>query len=275
MPEGPEVEVVRASLAQEILNETIVKVSLSDKKLRRPVYKKNFQFLLGQSIQKVERRGKLLYVMTNLAQGFWCRLGMSGKLLLWPPRAKSRPHTHVTLHFKSGARLAYVDPRRFGEFFPFSEHAILQTELNRLGPDPLTWSLAEQKQLVRARLKTKRQIKVFLLDQKAISGVGNIYACEALYHARISPFRQTRSLSVNEMKRLLRATETVLKEAVKNGGTSFSDYEMPDGKKGQNYQKRHVFQRAGEPCNNCNKNIKIRTQHGRSTFYCSRCQNAR
>ena len=275
MPEGPEVEVVRASLAKQIINETIVKVTLSNKKLRRPVQKKDFKFLLGQSIKKVSRRGKFLYIMTNTTQGFWCRLGMSGKLLLWSPRDKSRPHTHVVLHLKNGKRLAYVDPRRFGEFFPFAEHAILENELKRLGPDPLSWTSLEQKNIIQARLKTKRQIKVFLLDQNVISGVGNIYACEALYHAKISPFRQTRNLSTTEMARLLLATEMVLHEAVKNGGTSFSDYEMPDGQKGQNYQKRHVFQREGEPCPACSADIKMRTQHGRSTFYCPRCQKTR
>ena len=275
MPEGPEVEVVRAALAQQLPSQIVRDVYVSKKALRRPVQKKDFRFLLGETIQSVKRRGKFLYFMTNDTQGFWCRLGMSGKLLVTKADAPRRPHTHVILFFADGNRLAYVDPRRFGELFPFAEPSVLLQELQRLGPDPLHWNATEQTNVIRASRKTKRQIKVFLLDQTCISGVGNIYACEALFQAQISPFRQTKSLSVSEMKRLLQATAEVLKKAVANGGTSFSDYEMPDGQQGNNYSLRQVFQREQEPCFKCATTIKMRTQHGRSTFYCPRCQKTR
>ena len=123
--------------------------------------------------------------------------------------------------------------------------------------------------------RRKRQIKVALLDQSVLSGVGNIYACEALFLAQISPFRQSKSLTRAERNRLLRATETVLKRAVELGGTSFSDYEQPDGSRGENFGHRHVFQRTNEPCRKCATPIGHKVQHGRSTFFCGRCQKCR
>jgi formamidopyrimidine-DNA glycosylase len=275
MPEGPEVEVVRAALAQSLVNEVIQRISLSGKNLRRPIQQKDFKFLTGQRIRSVHRHGKFLYVMTEATQGFWCRLGMSGKLLFYRKQEAARPHTHVTLHLSSGRRLAYVDPRRFGEFFPFTHLEVLQKELLRLGPDPLHWTTHEQDDIIQKCRHTKRQIKTVLLDQSTISGVGNIYACEALFAARISPFRQTKSLRKEEMSRLLKAAEVILKQAVSDGGTSFSDYEQPDGQLGQHYDRRLVFQRAHENCKTCGTLIKVRTQHGRSTFYCPHCQNTR
>ncbi|MBL93306.1 MAG: formamidopyrimidine-DNA glycosylase [Myxococcales bacterium] len=275
MPEGPEVEVVRQSLEEVLLHQRIARVKVSDKALRRPVTQKDFNFLKGAVVQQCLRRGKFLYCLTGPHQGFWCRLGMAGKLLWQNKGAPLRPHSHVVLHFDNGQRLAYVDPRRFGELVPFPSLAMLETELQKLGPDPLSWSEPDKQRVVRALGQTKRQIKVALLDQGILSGVGNIYACEALFEAHISPFRQSKSLNINERFRLLNATEAILKRAVAHGGTTFSDYEQPDGSAGDNFNHRQVFQRDEEPCHQCNTPIKSRTQHGRSTFFCPRCQKTR
>jgi formamidopyrimidine-DNA glycosylase len=176
MPEGPEVEVVRQSLHQTLRKRRITRISVSDKALRRPVTQKDFRFLKGASVKRCLRRGKFLYCFTQANQGFWCRLGMSGKLLWQKKGEPLRPHSHVVMHFEGGQRLAYVDPRRFGELVPFSSLSILEQELQKLGPDPLLWTAPEKHHVSRAMGQTKRQIKVALLDQSLLSGVGNIYA---------------------------------------------------------------------------------------------------
>lgn len=275
MPEGPEVEVIRQGLFDSLLEKRIHKITLSDKKLRRPVALQDFHFLKGATIRNLQRHGKLLVCFTATNQGFWCRLGMAGKLLIQNNGEQLRPHSHVVFHFEHGKRLVYVDPRRFGEVVPFDSLPMLQKELHKLGPDPLLWTDAEKKAVAQSMGKTKRQIKVALLDQNLMAGVGNIYACEALFLAKLSPFRQAKSLSQTERVRLLNATEEVLKRAVHHGGTTFSDYEKPDGQKGDNFHHRIVFQRADEKCFSCEKHIQLKQQHGRSTFYCPTCQRCR
>lgn len=275
MPEGPEVEVVRQSLAEVILHQRISRITVSDKPLRRPVTQRDFRFLKAAAVQQCLRHGKLLYCFTGTNQGFWCRLGMAGKLLWQNKRTPLRPHSHVVMHFENGKRLAYVDPRRFGELVPFSSLSMLKNELQKMGPDPLLWNEAHKQRVARALGQTKRQIKVALLDQGLLAGVGNIYACEALFEARISPFRQAKSLSLSERMHLLNTAEAILKRAVAHGGTTFSDYEQPDGSAGDNFNHRQVFQREDEPCHHCNTNIKVKTQHGRSTFFCPQCQKTR
>ena len=275
MPEGPEVEVIRQALEPAVVGQRIKKISVSNKPLRRTVAPKDFQLLRGQVVQKTQRKGKLLIFWTDDEQGFWCRLGMAGKLLIQTPKDRLRPHSHVVLQLENGTRLAYVDPRRFGEVVPFRAGVQVEQELSRLGPDPLLWKETARQTVAQALGKTKRQIKVALLDQSVLSGVGNIYACEALFLAQISPFRQSKSLTRAERNRLLRATETVLKRAVGLGGTSFSDYEQPDGSRGENFGHRHVFQRTNEPCRKCATPIGHKVQHGRSTFFCGRCQKCR
>jgi len=275
MPEGPEVEVVRQALADQVKSLQITQIVRSDKALRRPANAEDFQFLKGKPIREIQRHGKLLYFFVEQSKGFWCRLGMAGKLLLQELNAPLRPHTHVLFHLSNGQRLAYVDPRRFGEVVPFQTTHLLETELQKMGPDPLCWTPQEIKQVSQALHRTKRQIKVALLDQSLLAGVGNIYACEALFRASISPFRQARNLSTQERSVLLHAVENVLKDAVAHGGTTFSDYEKPDGQKGKHFNHRRVFQRMAQPCYECKNPIRLKRQHGRATFYCSACQKTR
>ena len=158
MPEGPEVEVVRQSLEEVLLKQRISRISVSNKPLRRLVSQKDFRFLKGAAVQQCLRKGKFLYCFTAPQQGFWCRLGMAGKLLWQSNKAPLRPHSHVVVYFENGQRLAYVDPRRFGEFVPFSCAAMLETELQKLGPDPLLWNEDDKEGVAGALGQTKHPL---------------------------------------------------------------------------------------------------------------------
>jgi len=274
VPELPEVETVARSLRPRIVGRTISAVWTSGLSLRRPVDRAGLRrACAGARVERVERRGKYLVVALSSGRALVCHLGMTGRLLVEPPGRPRAPHTHVVFALGAGAdELRYVDPRRFGHLVALPTAALDDSdELGGLGVDPLSPAFTAAG-LRGALAGSARAIKEALLDQRVLAGVGNIYACEALFVAGISPRRKAGRLGPARAEALHRAIAAVLQEAVARRGTSFSDYVDADGQSGDNQHHLAVYGRQGAPCSRCQGPIRRIVQGGRSTFYCPRCQ---
>jgi formamidopyrimidine-DNA glycosylase len=268
MPELPEVETVARGLANRIAGDVIESVWLGSKPepLQSPAEEIEAT-LRCSKIGNVRRAGKHIVFELQAQNGVgaaqWIvHLGMTGKLLLCSPEAELAKHTHAVLRLASGRELRFVDPRRFGRLAVIREFA-------PPGAEPLTISLQNFAKLFRGR---STPIKSALLNQKLLSGVGNIYADEALFRARIRPRRRARALTHDEMARLHQALRRVLGEAIRLGGSSISDYVDSEGQEGSFQLKHRVYGREGEPCRVCKTSIKRVVIAGRSSHYCPRCQ---
>jgi formamidopyrimidine-DNA glycosylase len=268
MPELPEVETVRRSLLP-IVSRRIEAVAVIEPRLRRRVAKDFARRLIGCTIEAVERRGKYLLFPLSGGEYLLVHLGMTGALLLQPAGTPPRPHDHVRLRLSGGMQLTYNDPRRFGLLRTGTLDEL--AELANVGPDPLAndFSLEQLAALARGR---KRPVKTLLMDQRALGGIGNIYASEILFRARIRPSRPARRLIRRELSALLAATRTVLRSAIRHGGSSISDYRDGEGRPGYFQLRLRVYDRAGQPCARCRTPIRRVVHAGRSTFYCPRCQ---
>jgi formamidopyrimidine-DNA glycosylase len=275
MPELPEVETIVRKLRHTIAGKRIVAVRLSGKALRRPVRADFASRLRGRTIRTIHRKGK--YLIAEMApQAYWLiHLGMSGRLFYTKGHAAHPKHTHATICFADGGELLYCDPRRFGLMDIYEASALEDLpEVKKLGRDPLSngfdtaWLWPEV-------VRTRREIKAFLLDQSKIAGVGNIYACEALFRAGLHPARRCNTLSRGEAAALARATRHVLRAAVNHRGTSFSDFRDSDGELGEHQDFLRVFQREGQNCRRCRATIRRMRQGNRSTYFCPRCQQER
>ncbi len=275
MPELPEVETIARTLRQRIVGKCIAEVCLSGKALRRPMPGDLASRLQGGTIRSIHRRGKYL-ILEMEPHAFWLiHLGMSGRLY-YLPRPAARPrHTHAAIRFTDGGELQFCDPRRFGlmDVYGISRLDALP-EVRLLGKDPLSRGFVSN-WLVEALAQSRREIKSFLLDQRKIAGLGNIYVCEAMFRARVHPGRRCHTLTRREAAALARAIRAVLRTAIQNRGTSFSDYIDADGEPGAHQDFLHVFQREGERCRRCSATIVRMRQANRSTYYCPRCQDGR
>jgi formamidopyrimidine-DNA glycosylase len=287
MPELPEVETVRRSLAPRLVGRVVVGVETSGLALRRPVDRQALEAkLCGARCLSVERLGKHLLIPFERSSdraALLVHLGMSGRLLFASPRDPLAPHTHVRLLLdepdrQAGAdqlpslELRYVDPRRFGAVTVWPEDARTRCpELRHLGPDPLAADCSVA-YLTSAFAGVRRDAKALLLDQTVLAGLGNIYVCEALFRAGISPRRRGGSVSARRLARLQLAIGEVLRQGIANGGTTLSDYVDADGGRGRNQQALSVYGRQGLPCLVCAAPVRRIVQAGRSTFYCGRCQ---
>jgi formamidopyrimidine-DNA glycosylase len=277
MPELPEVETVRRTLSPAVGME-VTGIRVSKKPLRlgkRVVQKKVWAALGNDRIQGLRRFGKYLLLDGARQHSLLVHLGMSGQLGLCPPDAPILPHTHVVLELKGrrGRReIRYVDPRRFG-FVDIVEHGheFEHPALKILGPDPLNTPLAPDYLFAESRGRTS-SIKAFLLNQSILAGIGNIYASEALWLAGILPSMPAGRLSKERAARLTGAISQVLDAAVKNRGTTFSNFVDADGQPGENVDYLRVYGRDGEACQRCGKDIRRSVQQGRSTFFCRACQ---
>jgi formamidopyrimidine-DNA glycosylase len=291
MPEGPEVETVRRSLVDRLVGATLRRPWVSRQELRTPITARALAFVAGRRVVALGRKGKTLHVDLDDDAGFFVRLGMTGRLLLEPASSRPAAHTHVRIPLQvpvqaprhSGAsaaatatvddvELRFVDPRRFGEVVPFASRTARDAELDRLGPDGLLLTDADRVVVAAALRRTQRTVKDALLDQHVVAGVGNIYAAEACFVARLSPLLPGAALTDDEARRLVDAVDTVLAQGVRNRGTSFSDYVDGDGRTGDNAAALWVFQRAGAPCRVCGAVVERIVQGARSTFLCPRCQ---
>jgi len=270
VPELPEVETVRRGLVQLLAGHRIDGVDWRGSKLRglggQPLGQ-----MEGQRVVGVRRHGKFLLV--DLSDGLWLvHLGMTGKLLFAEPGEPERKHTHLVLDLDDGRQLRFSDPRRFGTLKLYGkDQAAAVPDLAHFGPDALARSFTPA--VLGAELATSRSpLKSFLLDQTRLAGVGNIYACEALWRARLSPRRAANTTPAGKVKPLHAAIRAVLRESIAAGGTSFNDYVDHIGQPGKFLLELAVYDREGKPCPRCGATIKRIQQAGRSTFHCPRCQ---
>lgn len=276
MPELPEVETVRRHLADTIPGRTVRSVKLSGKKLRSAVSRTIPARLAGRTFTQVRRHGK--YLLADLDGGLTLlsHLGMSGRWLFreeTPTRAL--PHVHARIRFTDGSELWFQDPRRFG-LLKLAETSALeqQPDLRVLGPDPIA-SPPTGESLHAMGRRARTPIKVFLLDQKRIAGIGNIYASEILHRAFVDPRRRASGLSAAEWRAIARETSAVLAEAIDRMGTTFSSYRTLWNEPGAYGEQLRVYDRGGEPCRRCGTPIRRLVQGQRSTYYCPACQRRR
>ena len=300
MPELPEVETVRRGLQPAMEGAKIVKAEARRKDLRFPFQKDFIARLEGQTVIGLGRRAK--YLMADLASGdvLLMHLGMSGSFRVLRdddtkkpgqfhhPRNEDRAHDHVVFHMSSGSAVVFNDPRRFGYMKIIARNALEDEPLVRgLGPEPLGNEF-DAGMLARACANRKTSLKAALLDQRVVAGLGNIYVCEALFRAHLSPRRLAATLSTkagsrkgvaggeptDHAKRLVTAIHAVLNQAIKAGGSSLRDHRQTTGELGYFQHSFQVYDREGERCQTagCGGIVKRFTQNGRSTFWCPKCQ---
>lgn len=269
MPELPEVEVVRGGL-EDILKARpkLLKVEITRPNLRTVIPIKKIKTLEGQRILGVERRAKYLLFLTEKG-AMLSHLGMTGTWRV-APKGDERLHDHIYLYFEGGLRLAYRDPRRFG-VFEFIEKDSEHPKLAELGPEPLGNEFALD-YLHEALRKKDLPIKAAIMDQKIVVGVGNIYACEALFSAKINPLKSSKRLSKLDLKLLIQEIKRILRKSIKLGGSSISDFAKADGNSGYFQTTFQVYGRAGEGCVVCGQHLVSKVVSGRNTFWCKRCQ---
>ncbi len=287
MPELPEVETVRRGLAPTLDGAVIRRVEARRPDLRFPFPAGFAGRLTGARIQALDRRGKFLIAPLSTGDALIMHLGMTGRFTVNSDQSE-RPgrfvqdhdadlrHDHVVFHVRAdagqGAVVTYNDPRRFG-FMDLAPYAQIEKSphFNGMGPEPLgaAFTAAWFNQALKGR---STFIKAALLDQRLVAGIGNIYACEALFRARISPKRRAASVAGRRSERLHAAIIAVLTEAIAAGGSTLRDFAGADGALGYFQHRFDVYGREGEACPACAAPVRRLTQAGRSTFYCGRCQ---
>lgn len=270
MPELPEVETTVRGLARFLNGARIERVTLKRPDLRRPFPNDLVQILTGSTVKNLSRRAKYGLINTNRDHTMVFHLGMSGRWRIDP--GELNKHDHLILETKNNL-FALCDPRRFGsiDLIPTTN---LQTwrPFAIMGPEPLgdEFSPAYLKNSLCGR---KQAIKMCLLDQKIVAGLGNIYVCEALWRAGINPMKPGGKITLPKLEKLVTAIKDILSQAILDGGSSLRDYAAPNGELGYFSTKFDVYGRDGEPCRTQDKGIIRRTvQGGRSTWYCNRCQ---
>jgi formamidopyrimidine-DNA glycosylase len=271
MPELPEVETIRRQLAPHLEGLTIESVEILDWRWTRPQLPETVaEELTGACVERVSRAGKYLIWELDGDRHLLIHLRMTGAVLFDPP--SEPPHTRVRFELSGGHRIAYVDPRRFGTGHLFHSLAARQEYLaQRLGAEPFTPEFTAEYLRAAAKGRTA-PIKSFILDQRRIAGVGNIYADEALFRARIHPLRPAGSLSRAQWAALQAAIEQALTAGIDAKGASIDDFRHVDGARGSFQDAFLIHTRAGEPCVNCGREIRKMYVGGRGTYVCEHCQ---
>lgn len=269
MPELPEVETIRAGLAPRLSGRRIDQVDLHRPDLRFPFGDGFAEGLTGRTIIDAGRRAKYLLIALDNGAVLLSHLGMTGRYSFDP---EPKTHDHVVLHLDDGARLVYSDPRRFGFMELIAPGALEQNRFLRgLGIEPLGNELSGA-YLMQKFAGRKTPLKAALLDQRLLAGLGNIYVCEALFRAGLSPRRIAGTVKGARAEKLAQAIRAVLQDAIAAGGSTLRDYAAADGKLGYFQHGFDVYDRAGEPCKRCKKTIARIVQSGRSSFFCPGCQ---
>jgi len=269
MPELPEVETTVRGLKPLITNQTIIGVGIYRGKLRWEIPKHLTKTLNNQIIQSITRRAK--YLLINFEHGsLVLHLGMSGSIRVVSKSLPLKKHEHFELMLGNDTSLRFDDPRRFGAVLwqNIGEALPLFTSL---GPEPLSDNFNPNDIFQRSRCKTPN-IKTFIMNSQVVVGVGNIYASESLFLARISPKTLAGKISLKRYQRLVGCIQSILSAAIEQGGTTLKDFSAVDGKPGYFSQKLSVYGRAGEACICCDGTIKKITQSQRATYYCPKCQ---
>ncbi|MBV9815460.1 MAG: bifunctional DNA-formamidopyrimidine glycosylase/DNA-(apurinic or apyrimidinic site) lyase [Alphaproteobacteria bacterium] len=274
MPELPEVETVRRGLARKMSGRRILQAELRRPDLRRPFPPALASRLDGAQIGALRRRGKYILIELDTDGVLLLHLGMSGRVTAGSAALADAPHDHVVLRLDDGIVIRFNDPRRFGllDYFKRGEEA-QHPLLARLGPEPLEPEF-DAAYLSAALTGKMTPIKSALLDQHIVAGLGNIYACEALYRSGISPRRLAASIGRGRADRLVAGIRAVLTEAIEAGGSSLRDYVQADGELGYFQHRWAVYGHEGDPCPGCDCGGTVRRilQSGRSTFFCPKRQ---
>lgn len=274
MPELPEVETVVRELRPCLVGRRLARLRVSRLPLRRAWSATWNAALVGQTVREVSRRGK--WITVGLDGGAWLllHLGMTGQLLVQPAGEPVRPHTHLLVDLDDGQeQLRFRDVRRFGSVTLFPEREALEQffQAAALGPEPFDLDARAWRDRLAA---TRRPLKAVLLDQRVVAGVGNIYADESLFEARLHPARLGCDTTAAEASRLRQALVRVLNRAIAKRGSSIRDYVGGSGAKGGYQAEFRVYQQTGVPCPRCRAPIERTRLAGRSTHYCPRCQPA-
>ncbi len=288
MPELPEVEVVKRSLTNKIQKLFVKRITVKDEKLRYRINKNKLKVLLGLKIIKILRRSKFLLFIFEKNTVMLVHLGMTGKFFFIDEKAikhktsfyynidetKENKHNRLILLLSNNRKLIYNDVRKFG-FIKILDKRDLKYNfhLMNLGPEPLGKSF-DFKYFKNYLFNRNRTIKDILMDQKFVSGLGNIYVNEVLFLSKIIPTKKTYLVKDEEIHKIIKNTKKILKKAISLGGSSLRDFSSSDGKKGEFQQYFYVYGRKGENCSNkkCNKKITKIIIGNRATFYCPKCQ---
>lgn len=270
MPELPEVETTVRGLARYLDGARIVRVDQRRADLRRPFPDGLVQTLTGARVTGLGRRAKYGLIHTDRDQTIVFHLGMSGRWRIEPEELGR--HDHLVLETDSGQRVSLCDPRRFGSV-DLVDSAALETwpTFAAMGPEPLGDALSAS-HLKGALDGRSAAIKLMLLDQRIVAGLGNIYVCEALFRAGIDPRKAAGLVSHPALARLVPAIKAVIAEAIEAGGSTLRDYAQPDGQLGYFSKQFDVYDRTDQPCTTCGTAIRRFAQGGRSTWHCPRCQ---
>jgi formamidopyrimidine-DNA glycosylase len=288
MPELPEVEVVKRSLTKKIQNLIIKKVKINDDRLRYRIDRNKIRKIIGLKLKKIERRSKFLLFFFNKNTIMLVHLGMTGKFIFINKKnrkyktsfyydiddKKDSKHNHVVFFLKKNQKLIYNDVRKFG-FIKFLDNKNLYNNLHLkgLGPEPLSskFNFNYFKNYIKER---NRMIKDILMDQKFVSGIGNIYANEILFSSKVNPNCKVKTLKEFQLKKIVKLTKKILISAIEKGGSSIKDFSSSNGKKGSFQQHFNVYGKKGELCTNssCKNKIDRSLISNRATFFCTKCQ---
>jgi formamidopyrimidine-DNA glycosylase len=267
MPELPEVETIRSQLARRLEGRTLERVEILDPRLTRPIdLFEVAEELEGDRVLAVERRGKYLVLRLESGLALLVHLRMTGSFGFEPTT-----HERAVLELDDGARLAYRDVRRFGTWLVVDDAELEPYLTGKNGPEPLSPRFTAA--WLGSRLAVRRAaVKAVLLDQRVVAGLGNIYADEALWRARVSPLLPAQDLDADQVRRLQRAIRAALRTGIERQGSTLSEYRTPDGSAGAMQEEFRVYGRDGLPCRRCGTTITKTRVGGRGTWYCPRCQ---
>lgn len=272
MPEMPEVEQVRKTLAPHIIGKTITAVEVMLPRLiKHPTPEAFVEGLLGKTIYEIKRKGKYLILQVGQDQELIVHLRMTGALIAQASHMEAPKYAKIKFTLSDGVNLWFTDIRTFGTLYLVTGSDAYIEGYETLGPEPLSSGFTVE-YLVPLAAKSRKPVKTFILDQKIIAGLGNIYADEALALAGILPMRLANSLTFEELTRLHSAANAVIAQGIRNRGTTFRDYKDGEGKQGDNQNHLLVYSRGGQPCRSCGTVLKTTKLGGRGTVYCDHCQ---
>ena len=273
MPEMPEVEIIRRYLDTQVAGKTIMNLDIRLPRMIKWPDVEGFRALVtGRTIKSMNRRGKYLLMELDNDSKVVFHLRMTGRLVYEPTGDTSDHHARVIFHLQDGASLVYGDTRTLGTIHGLKpQESGMLKGLAEMGPEPLSAEFTAE-YLYKTAKQRKVAIKSFLLNQKYIGGIGNIYADEALFLARIHPMRPANSLTQAECSSLWESVNKVIAAGIADGGTTFRDYQNGEGGKGSHQEHLYVYGRKGEQCRNCGAVIERITVGGRGTHFCPNCQ---
>jgi len=286
MPELPEVETIRRGLASRIVHQPIGEIELRLPKMIRGSAPAFCTELQSNAVRSIDRQGKLLifHLQRDPDKAFLLHLKMTGQLIYrqgseqiagghpWPSYNDTLPnqYSHVTFHFESGAKLFFNDQRQFG-YIKLVNQEEVAAEKAKYGIEPLTTSFTRER-FVSIFTNRKTKLKALLLNQKILSGIGNIYADEICYYARLRPDRSVKTLTTIDLQRLYDAAQVIISTAIHHHGTTISDYADANGNRGNYSDFLHVYQRETQPCHRCSGTIVKMKVASRGTHFCTECQ---